>query len=242
MSEPPKKYQANLVNKQESKFLPLFACPFGYNNFGESARELNKKLIEDIEKEKNKSKGKFKTFSKNQCGWQSENGLELKYESFKELSKLIYKASMPIIHNSGIHPEDYKRYVLNNFWANIIFAAGGFSSPHIHGSGQTVWTGVYYPKGLEEIKNLDIFDINKYFQYQVNETPGSLILKDPSGISKRVVRVPLRARQYYSHNFSVVPRQSLLVLFPAYMEHYVTPTIDNSKRYSISFAIKRQDL
>jgi len=199
-------------------------------------------LVEDIEKERSENEGKNKTFRKNPCGWQSVAGIESKYESFQKLGEKIIKAFIPIVHSSGIHPEEYKKFTLGQFWANVIFAAGGFSSPHIHGSGQTVWTGVYYPKGLEEIENLDIFDINKHFQYQVNETPGSLILKDPSGVSKRVVRVPLRARQYYSHNFSVVPRQSLLVLFPAYMEHYVTPTIDNSKRYSISFAIKRQDL
>ena len=93
--------------------------------------------------------------------------------------------------------------------------------------------------GLEEVDDLDDFDSKKYFQYTVSKTPGSLVLKDPSGTAKRQVKSGLVDQRYYSTNFSVVPRESLLVLFPAYMEHYVTPTIDNSKRYSISFAFQR---
>ena len=38
---------------------------------------------------------------------------------------------------------------------------------------------------------------------------------------------------------SIVPKESLLVLFPVWVEHYVTPTIDDEKRYSISFGIHR---
>ena len=227
------------MSETQSHFAPLFANAFGFNNFGESSRELNKQLVEDIEKERSENEGKNKTFRKNPCGWQSVAGIESKYESFQKLGEKIIKAFIPIVHSSGIHPEEYKKFTLGQFWANVIFAAGGFSNPHIHGNGITLWTGVYYPKGLEEVDDLDDFDSKKYFQYTVNKTPGSLVLKDPSGTAKRQVKSGLVDQRYYSTNFSVVPRESLLVLFPAYMEHYVTPTIDNSKRYSISFAFQR---
>ncbi len=227
------------MSETQSHFAPLFANAFGFNNFGESSRELNKQLVEDIEKERSESEGRNNTFRKNPCGWQSVTGIESKYESFQKLGEKIVKAFVPIVHSSGIRPEEYKKFKLRHFWANVIFAAGGFSNPHIHGNGITLWTGVYYPKGLEEVDDLDDFDSKKYFQYTVSKTPGSLVLKDPSGTAKRQVKSGLVDQRYYSTNFSVVPRESLLVLFPAYMEHYVTPTIDNSKRYSISFAFQR---
>ena len=40
-----------------------------------------------------------------------------------------------------------------------------------------------------------------------------------------------------SRNFSIKPRESLLVLFPAWVEHMVIPTDNDEKRYSISFGI-----
>ena len=39
-------------------------------------------------------------------------------------------------------------------------------------------------------------------------------------------------------NIYICPRESLLVLFPAWLEHFVTPVMDfKENRYSISFAI-----
>ena len=31
----------------------------------------------------------------------------------------------------------------------MCFDVGGYSRPHLHGSGRTLWSGVYYPKGLQ---------------------------------------------------------------------------------------------
>ena len=75
--------------------------------------------------------------------------------------------------------------------------------------------------------------------YGTPQVPGSLVLKDPSGAHKKIVKVPIKSPNYFITNFSIIPRESLLVLFPAYLEHYVTPTIDHSKRYSISFSIRK---
>ena len=220
-------------------FRSLFPTPFGYVNYGESNRELNKKIIKDIDKERIMSDGKKRTFSKNPCGWQSDNNMEIKYESFIELSKLISNSAREIIHKSGIDPEAYTKFKIHGFWANMIFAPGGFSQPHIHGSGETVWTGVYYPKGLNEIDNLNILTEHEHFMYGTPQVPGSLVLKDPSGAHKKIVKVPIKSPNYFITNFSIIPRESLLVLFPAYLEHYVTPTIDHSNRYSISFSIRK---
>ena len=215
----------------------IFPQPFGFVNFGESFRDLNKKLIIDIEFDKENSEGKRNTFTKNNSGWQSKTGMETKYDSFKKLSAEIFKYALPIIHSSGVSKT--QKLNIGSLWANLIFAPGGFSNPHIHGSGDTIWSGVYYPKGVSEKPNLDNFERQKYFGYGIpDDVTGVLVCKD-SNISKRIVKFPMDNRQFYSGNFSVIPRESLLVLFPAWMEHFVTPTIDNSKRYSISFAINK---
>ena len=55
-----------------------------------------------------------------------------------------------VSEKSGISQNEINNLSLNSMWANVIFKAGGFSNPHIHGYGNTLWTGVYYPKGIEE--------------------------------------------------------------------------------------------
>ena len=50
-------------------FRPIFPSPLGYVNFGEDNRDLNKRLIEDIETEMSESEGKTKTFIRSTCNW-----------------------------------------------------------------------------------------------------------------------------------------------------------------------------
>ena len=63
-------------------FKPIFSTPFGYANFGEYGRELNKQLIKDIDLERSLGEGKDRTFKDNESSWQSGVQLEKKYESF----------------------------------------------------------------------------------------------------------------------------------------------------------------
>ncbi len=57
-------------------FRPIFPSPLGYVNFGEANRDLNKRLIEDIETEMSESDGKKRTFKKNNKSWQSLTSME----------------------------------------------------------------------------------------------------------------------------------------------------------------------
>jgi len=220
----------------QPNFMPLWPIPFGYTNFGESLRNLNKQLIADIETEKENNPTEKRTFTKNNSGWQSAVRMEEKYKSFEELRKIILQYSLGTLHMSGISEDMHIN--VSNLWANMIFEKGGWSNPHTHGSGDTIWSGVYYPKGVTEIENLDEFIPEEYLNYGINHTGGTLLIKDLN-ISKKIVTVKLDHEYYYGTNFSVIPRESLLVLFPAWVEHMVTPTTDDSKRYSISFGISR---
>ena len=78
-------------------FKSLFPSPFGYVNFGESNRELNKQLVEDIETHRGKYDSEERTFRGNDNSWQSEGELEKRYTSFERLRKQIDEVSKPIL-------------------------------------------------------------------------------------------------------------------------------------------------
>ena len=157
------------VSKITPNFMPLWPIPFGYTNLGESSRNLNKQLIADIETEKENNPTEKRTFTKNNSGWQSALRMEEKYKSFEELRKIILQYSLGTLYMSGISKDMYIN--VGNLWANMIFAKGGWSNPHTHGSGDTIWSGVYYPKGVTEVENLDEFISNNLMNCLMNDAP-----------------------------------------------------------------------
>ena len=220
-------------------FKSIFPSPLGYVNFGEANRELNKQLIKDIEKHRGEDIGKDRTFKKNDCGWQSDSDMETKYESFDKLRKLIHDVSKPILTHAGIAQEYIPYCQTENLWANVIFDAGGYSKPHFHGSGKTLWSGVYYPKGLEEIDDLDKFEENDYIISSQVKGDGYLVLLDPAKVTKGLVKCVNETGEFYGDDITIIPRESFLVLFPVWLMHMVSPLTTKTKRYSISFAINK---
>ena len=69
----------------------LFPTPVAIINFGEQARELNTRLVEDIDDAKENNLSEERTFSNNSAGWQSSAGLEKHYHSFVSLKNLIHQ-------------------------------------------------------------------------------------------------------------------------------------------------------
>ena len=217
-------------------FKPIFASPFGYSNFGEENRELNQQLIKDINYDRSVDTGKERSFKHNDSSWQSFPTMETKYDSFEKLREQIQYALKPIMKHSGFEEEVVDNCKVENLWANLIFDAGGYSTPHFHGSGRTLWSGVYYPQGLEENDNLDEFKEEEWIQLGFKKGDGMLVLYDPAKVVKAQVYKPFKTAEYYGQEVTVVPRESLLVLFPAWMSHMVTPLTKKENRYSISFA------
>ena len=217
-------------------FKPLFASPFGYANFGTENIELNKQLIKDIETERELDKGKERTFKYNDCSWQSLSTMETRYESFAKLRDQIQYAIIPIMKHSGIEDQYVDYCKVEHVWANLIFDAGGYATPHYHGSGRTLWSGVYYPQGMEENDNLDEFTEERWIQLGHRDGDGILVLFDAAKFTKAQVYKPFETGEYYGQEVTVIPRESLLVLFPAWMPHMVTPLTKKENRYSISFA------
>ena len=65
---------------------------------------------------------------------------------------------------------------------------------------------------------------------------------DPSHGFKNQVETKLNSQEFYGGEVSVVPRESLLILFPAWLIHMVTPLTKKEKRYSISFDVNKPQL
>ena len=221
-------------------FRPIFPSPLGYVNFGEANRDLNKRLIEDIQSEMLESEGKIRTFKKNNMSWQSFPRMEGKYSSFEELQLYISDSAKPILHESGVSYETAHSHRTEGLWANVILGAGGYSRPHIHGHGRTLWSGVYYPRGLQGEENLDDFNEDDYiFNNYESNIDGALVIFDNARVEKGLVLTEFDDREFYGSEMMVKPRESLLVLFPVWLMHMVTPLTTNEKRYSISFSINK---
>ena len=221
-------------------FRPIFPSPLGYVNFGEANRDLNKRLIEDIETEMMQSEGKKRTFKKNNMSWQSFQKMERKYSSFEELQLYISDSAKPILHESGVSYETAHSHRTEGLWANVILGAGGYSRPHIHGHGRTLWSGVYYPRGLQGEENLDDFNEDDYiFNNYESNIDGALVIFDNARVEKGLVLTEFDDREFYGSEMMVKPRESLLVLFPVWLMHMVTPLTTDEKRYSISFGINK---
>ena len=218
-------------------FKSLFPSPFGYVNFGESNRELNKQLIEDIETHRVKYESKERTFRGNNNSWQSEGELEKMYPAFEKLRKMLDDASKPILKHSGCKDEVVNHLRLCNLWGNVIFDVGGFSFPHIHPTHMAMWTGVYYPQGVEDISDLNKFVEEEVIQLHRQKGDGALVLFDPSRDQKQLIAGDFDDKEYYGGEITIFPRESLLLLFPAWMPHMVMPLTTKTKRYSISFSI-----
>ena len=223
-------------------FKPIFPSQFGYCNFGEENRELNKQLIKDIDENRLKEEGKQRSFKHNASSWQSHPDMDENYDSFKILRELVEYSLKPIMKHSGFEQRVVDNCKVEHFWANLIFDAGGYSTPHFHGSGITLWSGVYYPQGMgEEENNLDEFKEEDYIQLGHKKGDGILVLFDAAKLVKAPVYTPFETGEYYGQDVTVVPRASLLVLFPAWMSHMVTPLTKKENRYSISFACNYYD-
>ena len=223
-------------------FRPIFPTPMGYANFGEQARELNKQLVKDIDDCMSKHTGKDRTFRKNNSGWQSNPYLEDMYESFERLRGLIDAAAKPVLGHSGVTDETLPQIRTEGLWANVCFDVGGYSRPHIHGAGRTLWSGVYYPQSLhDEITNdnLDEFEEHTTIMPGFQKGDGLLVLLDPSKTTKGLLLTQFNSREFYGGEVSVFPRESLLILFPVWVMHMVTPLTKKEKRYSISFSIQK---
>ncbi len=217
----------------EHRSLPIFPIPIGLYNFGEEQHALNVRLISDIMSEQSEDPdGQVRS---NMGGWHSADYQEKIYkDSFGRLGGIIEDKA-----NQYCKLHGYKAgLTCSNLWANIN-ESGDFNLSHHHGSAAL--TGVYYPAG-------SIIDGSVAFNYTKNvvlqpgtwdgEHGGSLVLYDPAYSQKnRLIKDSNNPSPYTFDCYYTNPIAGLLVLFPSYIIHTVTPFKQDMKRVSISFVL-----
>lgn len=219
----------------------LFPVPLLIDDLGAGARELNLALVADIEREMRRAPAPVaRSFV---AGWQSEPGLERRYASFASLYAEIDKCARTYLQH--IRYMGPRRAVCSGLWANCMTERGSHSEMHIHGAGDVVATGVYYPTSLAPPGGPEAGGTGAAFDpasvFASTGVGGELILYDPSYATKRQIIRPERSR-YYEALKQIAPRESLLVMFPHYLPHAVSPLLgDGCRRLSISFAVELRD-
>ena len=223
--------------------LDMFPVPVTVMTLGEKSREMNKKLIADLEDDMEKNFEAPKRSSINV--WQSNFTIENRYESFKGVRQYFFDLCKPTLRRAGFQGNLDEYLVCEDFWGNINDSPWGFHTPHFHGHGKSVFGGVYFPSsGILDGKNLsDDQNLDELVEITASSSPppGSLVLMDPAINIKRQVYPlgdTLKRYPYYGLELCITPKEGTLVIFPHYISHYVTPTEKfNFKRYSIPFSI-----
>jgi uncharacterized protein (TIGR02466 family) len=177
------------------------------------AEFLNKglrKLVLDLEK---KSPGRKIS---NAGGFQSEGNLfALPQPELKILAQAIELGWRSLCRSLAPQSPELEKSRLDlNGWANVN-RDGHYNRAHSHGGVH--WSGVYYVAA----GNPDGAIANN----------GVLELIDPRHLSGAVSPPGFRA----GHSLVVTPEPGLLVLFPGWLEHWVTPYRGTGERISIAF-------
>lgn len=214
----------------------FFPVPVHIVNFGQDAEEMNSALIRDIEKEREETPTQTRSAIK---GWQSNGLMEEKYESFNELRYFINQVFLNTLPKIGYEKIDLEsQFVCKEFWANVLVDAGAFHVPHIHGTGETLFAGVYYPMdylhGEEEGPDIRASSVPQ---------SGDLVLFDPASTEKRsVIPGNVDRYPYYGSEICIRPRKGNLIIFPSYLSHMVAPLWRTGiTRMSISFSYMKKN-
>ena len=208
------------------KLYNFWPVPVGIEHF-KDATDLNKQLREDIKtiwhKESPETRSGINV-------WQSGSFRD-NYSSFDQLREMIKPIVYKFMVESGYHKRAMDYYSIDSFWVNYNESPTGYHVPHIHGTGNVDWTGIYYPygDGPFEIKSTNHPDL------------GALVLYDPNGHMKHMVNPPDRVNlyPYYWLPMTINPQEGLLVVFPTWVVHGVAPKGYSKRRFSIGFNVEK---
>ena len=150
----------------------FFSVPVTVMNFGEEADDLNERLIKDALSERSLNPSSSRSAIN---GWQSEGGMENRYQSYFELRSHIKQVIESTLPSLGFTITDFDHYFkCDELWVNILEKTGAFHVPHIHGTGETLFAGVYYPQDYV------VKDEGSDIRATSVPEPGDLMLFDPA--------------------------------------------------------------
>lgn len=228
------------------KTMSFFPVPIAIVNFGEEAKEMNESLIADAysDREMNPVPAGRSAID----GWQSQSNLDEKYESFAILRENIKNIIHSVIPSYGFSSDvDYEEiFECGKLWANILTKHSAYHIPHIHGTGETLFSGVYYPTSGLTPEHTDFYPDEDYSDVEIRASSvpesGDLVLFDPAGdVKRQVIPGIVKRYPYYGSEICIKPKKSHLIIFPNYLTHMVAPlSIDNFERLSVSFSFRKR--
>lgn len=230
----------------EVKTMSFFPVPVTFANFGEDAKELNESLIADSFSEQAMNPipaGRSAVY-----GWQSEGYMDEKYESFALLRENIKNVIYSLLPKYGFEYEGSydDLFECGMLWSNILTVESAYHMPHIHGTGETIFSGVYYPTSGLTHQHEDFYPDEDYKDVEIRASSiphsGDLVLFDPAASEKRqVIPAFVKRYPYYGSEICIKPKKSHLIVFPNYLTHMVAPVVDkNYIRMSISFSFRKK--
>lgn len=170
----------------------------------------NEKILSFCLNQKSKNVGRV---CSNINGWQSTDiNLNKVPNDLKNLFELVEKYSFEFSNFS----QTRKCYGLDNAWININRYKDS-NIKHCHPS--SLFSGVYYVK--------------------VPEGSGNIVFENPAmNMMQYDWGSPVMYNKYTSHTMSIGVREGLLLIFPSWLYHYVSPNSNDEERVSIAFNIK----
>tara|TARA_X000000368_G_C23018996_1_gene707099 strand:- start:1137 stop:1724 length:588 start_codon:yes stop_codon:yes gene_type:complete len=169
---------------------------------------VNKEILEYIlSLQKSDPNGVVKS---NFHGWHS-NDFNLKDNAPKKfISSLMVGINIALNDmNWDLEKQEVK---ITNMWA-IINERGAFNQKHHHGNSDI--SAAYYVNAYENCGDISFYDPRP-----------APVFKHPLSKSANLLNASVN---------SIKPEEGMLVLFPSYVEHSVSPNLSNKKRVVISF-------
>jgi uncharacterized protein (TIGR02466 family) len=140
----------------------------------------------------------------NMNGWQSHAYEYNSHEFMKATLDDLINKMIPIYYQFGLGIPK-----VSNYWFNIN-KKDSFNTAHNH--PHSYFSGVLYVKAPED--------------------SGSLVFERPDMLQDYIV--PVRNTEKNYRSWQINPQENMLILFPAWLYHYVEPNNSNNDRVSIA--------
>jgi uncharacterized protein (TIGR02466 family) len=189
---------------------PLFHSPVVRLLLGD-AQGLNERLLKEVEARRAASPGVRRS---NQRGWHSEEDFFLRSEpACAELRARIVEAIA--LATARIAPtfDPATKQLQCEGWINVN-GPGAFNTPHDHPGW--AWSGTYYVK----------------VPAQASGTSGCIEFLD---VRTNVRAITIEGANCFASKVTFRPEEGQLLLFPAYLRHWVYPNEQDEERVSVAF-------
>lgn len=200
----------------EAQLVELFPTPVLSYDWPDS-KDLNADLRRVITSKRELSPGVVKT---NRGGWQSDTDLptwpapsiQHLMARIQTLMRELVRRTVPDAQAAHLQPWQILA------WANVN-QKGHFNRAHHHIGARSQWSGIYY---------VDVGELSPRAS-----VTGRTVFEDRSMVPKETVNNP----DPFEREFTIMPKDGLMVVFPASLYHSVEPYSGDGERITIAFNV-----